>query len=121
MNLTKAQAAKPMFADKVLDPAPPVAHGGSTDTADVSWVCPTVQMHIANWIVGTSAHTWQSTSQSRGNYAKQAMLYASKAVAGTIMRLMDDPAALAQAKAEHTERIGDGYICPLPEGLKPTI
>ena len=46
MKLSKADAAKPMYADKVLDPAPPVAHGGSTDTADVSWVCPTVQMHI---------------------------------------------------------------------------
>lgn len=121
MDLSKANAAKPMYADKVLEPAPPVAHGGSTDTADVSWVCPTVQMHIGNWVVGTSAHTWQSTSQSRSHYAKQAMLYAAKAVAGTILRLMENPDALAQAKQEHTERIGEGYICPIPKDLKPNI
>ena len=121
MMLSKADQAKPTFADKVLDPAPPVAHGGSTDTADVSWNCPTVQMHIGNWVVGTPGHSWQSTSQSRGSYAKRAMLYASKAVAGTILRLMEDPASVEKARQEHTERIGAGYVCPLPDGLEPEL
>lgn len=121
MKLSKADQAKPMFADKVLDPAPPVAHGGSTDTADVSWNCPTVQMHIGNWVVGTPGHSWQSTSQSRGSYAKRAMLYASKAVAGTILRLMNDPASLEKAKQEHVARVGAGYVCPLPDGLQPEL
>jgi len=121
MNLTSVDAAKPMYADKVLDPAPPVAHGGSTDTADVSWNCPTVQMHIGNWVVGTPGHSWQSTSQSRSDYAKRAMLYASKAVAGTILRLMNDPSAMEQIKKEHAERVGAGYVCPLPDGLEPNL
>lgn len=121
MKLTKEQAAKPMYADRVLDPAPPVAHGGSTDTADVSWVCPTVQMHIGNWIVGTPGHSWQSASQSKSTYGKRAMLYASKAVAGTILRLMESPELLAKAKEEHAEKIGDGYICPLPADVKPDL
>lgn len=119
MKLTKEQAAKPMYADRVLDPAPPVAHGGSTDTADVSWICPTVQMHIGNWIVGTPGHSWQSASQSKSDYGKRAMLYASKAVAGTILRLMESPELLTKAKEEHTEKIGDGYVCPLPADVKP--
>ncbi len=121
MKLSKADAAKPMYADKVLDPAPPVAHGGSTDTADVSWNCPTVQMHIGNWVVGTPGHSWQSTSQSKSDYAKRAMLYAGKAVAGTILRLMNDPESLKKAKQEHAERVGTGYICPLPDGLQPQL
>jgi aminobenzoyl-glutamate utilization protein B len=119
MKLTKEETSKPMYADKVLDPAPPVAHGGSTDTADVSWVCPTVQMHIGNWVVGTPGHSWQSASQSKSSYGKRAMLYASKAVAGTILRLMENPELLAKAKEEHTEKIGDGYVCPLPADVKP--
>ena len=121
MNLTKEQEALPPFATKVLDPAPPVAHGGSTDTADVSWNTPTVQMHIANWVLGTPGHSWQSTSQCRGSYAKRAMLYAGKAVAGTLIRLFEDPSLIEQAKAEHKEKIGDGYVCGLPEGLMPEI
>jgi aminobenzoyl-glutamate utilization protein B len=121
MGLSAGELAQPPFADRVLDPAPPVAHGGSTDTADVSWNCPTVQMHIGNWVKGTPGHSWQSASQCRGSYAKRAMLYAGKAVAGTILRLMEDPALLAKAKAEHKERIGDGYVCGIPDDVMPEI
>lgn len=121
VTLTEAEKKKPPFAMTVLDPAPPVAHGGSTDTADVSWNCPTVQMHIANWVVGTPGHSWQSASQCRGSYAKRSMLYAGKAVAGTVLRLIEDPALLVKAKEEHREKIGEGYVCGLPAGLTPVF
>ena len=49
------------------------------------------------------------------------MLYAAKAVAGTILRLMNDPVSLEKAKQEHAERIGAGYVCPLPDGLEPEL
>ena len=107
------------YSVKVLDPAPPVAHGGSTDTADVSWVCPTVQMHIGHWVKGTPGHSWQSATQSKSSYAKRAMLYAGKAVAGTVMRLMENPELLIKAKAEHFEKTGGKYECLLPKDLKP--
>ena len=109
------------MADHVKDPAPPVAHGGSTDTADVSWVCPTVQMHIANHVVGTPGHSWQSVAQDRCSFAKKGMLYAGKAVAATILRLMDHPELIAQAKKEHTEKTGGVYHCPIPKDLKPSL
>lgn len=120
MPLTEAQKNMPIYADKVLDPAPPVAHGGSTDTADVSWNCPTVQMHIGNWIVGTPGHSWQAVSQGKSNYAKQSMLYAGKAVAGTILRLFENPEAVKKATEEHTDKTRSGYICPIPDDLTPT-
>lgn len=118
-KVTAEQAAKPPFATVVRDPAPPVAHGGSTDTADVSWVCPTVQMHIGTSVIGTPGHSWQNVSQNRGSYAKKAMLYAGKAVAGTLMRLIERPEVLAQAKREHFTKTGGQYICPLPKDVKP--
>lgn len=121
MTLTKAQQSMPIFANIVKDPAPPVAHGGSTDTADVSWNSPTVQMHIATWIVGTPGHSWQSSSQCRSPYAKRAMLYAGKAVAATIMRLMNDPESIEKAKQEHAEKTAEGYVCDLPDDLMPTM
>lgn len=121
MVLTDEQKKMPPFELKVLDPAPPVAHGGSTDTADVSWNCPTVQMHIGTWVNGTSGHTWQSASQSRGSYAKRATLYAGKAVAGTVIRLFENPDLIQKAKEEHKEKIGDGYVCAIPEEIKPEV
>ncbi len=120
-SLTKEELQKPLFATEVLDPAPPVAHGGSTDTADVSWNCPTVQMHIGNWVVGTPGHSWQAVSQCRGSYAKKAMLYAGKAVAGTLIRLFENPALIENAKKEHKEKIGDGYVCGLSGDAKPQM
>lgn len=109
----------PVFAECALQPAPPVAHGGSTDTADVSWVCPTVQMHIATWAIGTPGHSWQAEAQGKGGYAKKAMLYAGKAVSGTIMRLIDNPSLIEKAQAEHKEKVGNGYVCGLPMNMKP--
>ena len=120
-KLTADQMALPPLADYVKDPAPPVAHGGSTDTADVSWVCPTVQMHIANHVVGTPGHSWQSVAQDRCSFAKKGMLYAGKSVAATIMRLMDRPELLAKAKEEHKAKTGGKYICPIPKDLKPSL
>ena len=118
-SLTKEKAALPPYANTVLDPAPPVAHGGSTDTADVSWVVPTVQLHIGTSVVGTPAHSWQNVANNRGTFAKKAMLFAGKVVAGTLMRLIDDPALVEQAKAEHHDKTGGQYICPIPKDLLP--
>ncbi len=121
MQLTSEQKSEPPYAMKVLPPAPPVAHGGSTDTADVSWNTPTVQMHIATWVKGTPGHSWQSEAQGKFSYAKKAMLYAGKAVAATLMRLFDAPELLLKAKDEHKAKIGDGYVCGLPKDAKPNI
>lgn len=121
VKLTREEQSMPPFAMEVKDPALPVAHGGSTDTADVSWNCPTVQMHIGTWAVGTPGHSWQSTAQGKGSYAKKAMVYAGKAVAATIMRLMEDPQLIQKAREEHAAKIGDGYICGLPADLEPEI
>ncbi len=121
MRLTAEEKTRPVFASQVLPPAPPRPHGGSTDTADVSWVCPTVQIHGATWAVGTPGHSWQSVSQARGHHAKEAMLYTGKAVALTAMRLIHEPSLLEAAKREHRERVGEGYECPIPPEIKPGI
>ena len=121
MTLTKEQKDMPPYAEQVLDPAPPVAHGGSTDTADVSWNTPTVQMHIATWVKGTPGHSWQSEAQGKSTYAKKATLYAAKSVAATIMRLFDAPELLKQARSEHKAKIGKGYVCGIPESNTPAI
>ena len=118
-KVPKEKEHLPPYANNVLDPAPPVAHGGSTDTADVSWVTPTVQLHIGTSVVGTPGHSWQSVANNRGSFAKKSMLFAGKIVAGTLMRLIDDPTLVEKAKAEHLEKTGGQYICPIPADLLP--
>ncbi|MBQ2976729.1 MAG: amidohydrolase [Clostridia bacterium] len=118
-QLTKEQETLPPYANAVKAPAPPVAHGGSTDTADVSWVVPTVQLHIGSFVVGTPGHSWQSVANNRGTFAKKSMLFAGKVVAGTLMRLIDTPSLVEKAKKEHAEKTGGRYICPIPADLLP--
>ena len=106
LKVTPDQKATP-YCDRVLEPAPPVAHGGSTDTANVSHVTPTVQMHVGCWIKGTPGHSWQSATESRYSYAKKATLWASKAVAGTAITLLNNPDLIKEANAEHKIKLGE--------------
>ncbi len=117
--LSKEDAAKPLYAERVLEPAPPKAHGGSTDTEDVSWNSPTLQFHIATWVTGTPGHSWQAAAQGKSHFAHEALLYAGKVVASTAMRLMEDPERLEKARAEFLEKTAGGYVCPLPGDLMP--
>ena len=109
------------YETAVREMAPPIAHGGSTDTADVSWNCPTVQFHIGSWVTGTPGHSWQAVSQGKCRYAKEMSLFAGKAVAGTILRLFERPDTLAVIKKEHTERTKGGYVCPIPPEIMPGV
>ncbi|MBR4875199.1 MAG: amidohydrolase [Clostridia bacterium] len=96
------------------------AMGGSTDVGDVSWVCPTAQISAVTLAADTPGHSWQIVSQGKSSIAHKGMLYAGKVMAATVIDLMKDPELLAAAKAEHAERVGpDGYICPIPKGVKP--
>lgn len=119
MNLP--EMPETVYAPALLEPAPPKPHGGSTDTGDVSWFCPTVQMHIGNWAIGTPGHSWQAVAQGKSSYAKKGMMYASKAVAGTILRLLERPETLAKAWEEHREKTKSGYVCPIPDDIQPNI
>ena len=119
MNLSEETLAEPPYELYARQPAPPKPHGGSTDTADVSWVAPTVQFHVGNWVIGTPGHSWQVVSQGKSPFAKEMMLYAGKAVAGTVMRLFDRPEALAEIQKEHAEKTKRGYVCPIPPEIGP--
>ena len=92
---------------------------GSTDVGDVSWVCPTAQLWVANFVRGTPGHSWQIVTQGKLPLAHKGMLFAAKSMAATAAELFEDPAKLEPIKAEHRERTGGQYICPIPQGVRP--
>ena len=93
---------------------------GSTDVGDVSWVCPTAQILTAAFAKGTPAHSWQTVTQGKLPLAHNSMLFAAKVLAASAVELLQQPALLEQAKAEHLQRTGPaGYRCPIPAGLRP--
>ena len=96
------------------------AMGGSTDVGDVSWVCPTAQINTVTLAADTPGNSWQIVAQGKSSIAHKGMLYAGEVMAATVIDLMTKPELLAAAKAEHAEAVGpEGYICPIPKGIKP--
>ena len=95
------------------------AEGGSTDVGDVSWMCPTAQIHAATWAPATPGHSWQVVSQGKSSMAHKGMLFAGKVMALAAMRLMEDPALLKKAREMFEEDFqGQRYI-PIPDEVAP--
>jgi len=114
--------------DKLIDDEIPDLWGegnishGSTDVADVSWKAPTVEFSTAAWVLGTPAHSWQSTAQSVGITAHKALLFASKTLAATAIDFLVNQELLEKAKEEHKKRLkGRIYKSPIPPDHKPPI
>jgi aminobenzoyl-glutamate utilization protein B len=95
---------------------------GSTDVGDVSWAVPTVQARGATYAIGTPGHSWQLTAQGKTPAAHKGMVHTAKVMAATAADLLADAELLAQAKTDHQARLGKTpYVCPLPEGLAPSL
>lgn len=93
--------------------------GGSTDVGDVSWMCPTAQIHTATWAPQTPGHSWQVVSQGKSSTAHKGMLYAGKSIGLAALLLMENPDILKEAREVFQEELeGQKYI-PIPEHVKP--
>ncbi len=99
----------------------PAFRAGSTDVGDVSWQCPTAQIHVAAWPNGSPGHSWQNVSCGRTSVGHKAAVHAGKVLAAAAIDLLDDPALLAEAKAEFQKRAAEGYTCPIPAGAVPVV
>ncbi|GAA0331991.1 M20 family metallopeptidase [Oceanobacillus oncorhynchi subsp. oncorhynchi] len=115
----KALAARPLIheVDAYREAQEYVKGSGSTDVGAVSWVTPTAQLMAATWTFGTPFHTWQVVSQGKTSYAKKGMLYAGKAIASTIIDVLQNPEVLEDAAKELRAREAgpENYVSLLPE------
>lgn len=104
----------PLYQGEAFEP-------GSTDVGDVSWQCPTAQIHVAAWPNGAPGHSWQNVSCGKTEIGHKAALHAGKVLAAAAIDLFNQPELLVQAKAEHQRRTAEGYTCPIPKDAVPTI
>ncbi len=105
--------------DEVLPLRPARTSHGSSDTGDVSWVCPIAQCAASTWALGTPGHSWQATTQGATEWAMTSARYAGKVMAGTAIQAIEDPSILEKAWADYREACPDGYEAPLPKNSKP--
>lgn len=93
---------------------------GSTDVGDVSWNCPTAQIHVVTSAAKTPGHSWQFTACNKTSIAHKGVATAGKVMAAAVIDLMESPEIIVKAKEEFESRLEGGkYVCPIPAGIKP--
>jgi len=95
---------------------------GSTDVGDVSWNVPTAGVSVATWVPGTVAHSWQAVAGSGSAIGVEGTRVAAATLALATVRLFQQPAPLAAARAELAQRRGAAFqYRPLLERQAPPL
>jgi aminobenzoyl-glutamate utilization protein B len=108
---------KPLH-DTVEDlPKTPYKDNGSTDVGDISWHVPTSGLQTACFCAGSPGHSWQNVAAVGSPIGHKGMMVAAKALALTMVDLLQDPAAIKDAKDELKARTKDKtYTTLVPKG-----
>jgi aminobenzoyl-glutamate utilization protein B len=102
------------IANDVLDP---IGDGetmaGSTDVADVSWVTPAIEFGTACNVLGAPGHSWQFVACSGSSLGHKSLVFAAKAMAGSVLDLMTDFELRKAVKEDHENRLGGQSYTPV--------
>ena len=94
--------------------------GGSTDVGDVSWNVANINLGVTTAPKDTPWHSWAVVACGGMSIGHKGLVYASKALAFTMVDLFEDPKKVEEVKAEYSERKGDHvYKAMIPEGPPP--
>ncbi len=95
--------------DIMTDVLDPIGEGetmaGSTDVADVSWITPTIEFGSACNVLGAPGHSWQFVACAGSSLGHRSLIFAAKAMAGSVLDLMTDPELLQSAKDDYKQRL----------------
>jgi aminobenzoyl-glutamate utilization protein B len=109
---------------KPFDANPGPAEGGSTDVGDISWRFPTLNLSVATAPIQTPWHGWPVVACGGMSIGHKGMIYASKALAATMIDLYKSPQAIAAIRREFDEDVKDSvfksYIPAGPPKLPPS-
>ncbi len=94
----------------------------SNDCGDVSWVVPMGRIGFPSNVPGVAFHHWGAGAALATSIAHKGCVAGAKALAGTVLDLLTEPAHLARAKATFATEIGETKYRPLlPPEQKPPI
>lgn len=123
-EIQEATNSEVVGIDMAINPLKETAEhpmGGSTDVGDVSFITPTIRLAATTAPKGTPWHSWAVVATGGMSIGHKGMLYASKALAMTMVDLFENPELRDEVKAEFVERKGDyvyeGMIPPGPPPL----
>ena len=122
-EIQEATNSEVVGIDMAINPLKETAEhpmGGSTDVGDVSFITPTIRLGATTAPKGTPWHSWAVVATGGMSIGHKGMLYASKALAMTMVDLFENPELRDEVKAEFVERKGDYvYERMIPPGPPP--
>ncbi|MDA1049550.1 MAG: amidohydrolase [Planctomycetota bacterium] len=93
---------------------------GSTDVGDISWRVPTGGLRTSCLPAESPGHSWQNVASIGSTIGEKGTIYAAKALAVTAIQLLEDPDAVAAARADWKQRMdGKKYFTFIPNGQEP--
>ena len=93
---------------------------GSTDVGDISWYVPTGGLRTACFMADSPGHSWQNVACIASPIGEKGIVYASKVIAATAVKLLESPETVAAAKQDWQTRMKDRkYTTRIPKGQKP--
>ena len=105
-----------------FDPGAAPEPGGSTDVANISWVCPTIDLGLACWPRDVPAHSWASTAASGSDAAYRATITAAKVLAAAGVDALSDPELVRAMRAEFQEKArAFPYVSPVGPEAHPSL
>jgi len=94
--------------------------GGSTDVGDVSWNVPNINLSVTTAPKDTPWHSWAVVACGGMSIGHKGMLYASNAMAMTMLDLFENQKLINKIKTEYVERKGNEvYKAIIPDGPPP--
>jgi len=109
---------------KPFDANPGPAEGGSTDVGDISWNFPTINLSVTTAPADAPWHGWPVVACGGMSIGHKGMVYASKALAATMIDLYKNPKAIADIRREFDEDVKNvpfkTYIPAGPPELPPS-
>lgn len=93
---------------------------GSTDVGDISWHVATGGMRTSCFMAESPGHSWQNVACIASPIGEKGIVYASKVLAVTAIKLFESPETVTAAQSEFQSRIKDRkYTTQIPKGQKP--
>ena len=106
---------------KPIEKTKPDPEGGSTDVGDVSWVVPEISLLVTTAPAKSPWHSWVVVACGGMSIGHKGMIFASKAMAFTMLDLFENEKLLLEVKKEFVTRKGNEIYKPMIPDGPPTI
>ena len=109
-------------AIKPLKETKPDPEGGSSDVGDVSWVVPEITLLATTAPIETPWHSWPVVACGGMSIGHKGMIFASKALALTMVDLFESEELRGSIRKEFEERRGgEKHKAMVPDGPPPVL